>query len=458
MSPHDTIVAIATPPGRAGLGVVRLSGPASHAIACALVGRRVPLEPRRATLARVAADSAAPDGTLDEVVCTWFPAPASYTGDDVVELSGHGNPVVLGGIVERAVAAGARLALPGEFTFRAYLNGRIDLAQAEAVADLIDAVTPTQARHACDQLDGTITREVAALSGRITEALATVEAAIDFPEDEEEVGRAPAVRGEVDALCARIDDLLAGARRGRVVREGARVVLAGPPNAGKSSLFNRLLAADRAIVSERAGTTRDLLTERCEVRGAPVTLVDTAGLAEVRHPEDRDGVDRARAAAAGADVVVLVLDGARPLGTEAAAARDDVLDGRLVLAVNKDDLGHAWPIDRPGLRVSPDVPVVRVSARTGAGIDGLLDAVASALGMDDAPRDTPMVTNRRHAGVLARVREALCRAQEAMRQGGGDELVAADLREARAILAEVTGHGLSDDVLSSIFARFCVGK
>jgi len=460
MSPTDTIVAIATPPGRAGLGVVRLSGPAAAFIAQALVDRAQPFEPRRATFGRVRADGAGAAGALlDEVVCTWFPAPASYTGDDVVEVSGHGNPVVLGAVVERALAAGARLARPGEFTFRAYLNGRLDLVQAEAVADLIDAVTPAQARLACDQLDGTLTREVETLAARLTSVLAAVEASIDFPDERDEIVRVPVAATEIAALLDRVGTLVAGARRGRLIREGAQVVLAGPPNAGKSSLFNQLLAADRAIVSDVPGTTRDLLTERCDVAGIPVTLVDTAGLSEAGDLVERDGVRRAHDALGVADVAVLVLDGAAPLGPAAREQAARLPGDRVIVAANKCDLAPAWPLDTRAIGVPAAVAVLRVSAVTGAGIDALVKAVAGALGAGAGPpRDTPTITNLRHAALLARVQESLRRAQALLVHDGGDELVAAELHEARAALSEVTGHGVRDAVLHEIFARFCIGK
>jgi tRNA modification GTPase len=459
MSPTDTIVAVATPPGRAGLGVVRLSGPEAAAIAQRLVDRPRPFEPRRATFCRVRAGGGDAGALLDEVVCTWFPAPASYTGDDVVEVTGHGNPVVLGAVVERALSAGARLARPGEFTFRAYLNGRLDLVQAEAIADLIDAVTPAQARLASDQLDGTLTREIAALALRVTSALASVEAAIDFPDERDEIVRAPAAIGEVAALLARVGELVAGARRGRLIREGAQVVLAGPPNAGKSSLFNRLLAADRAIVSDVPGTTRDLVTERCDLQGIPVTLVDTAGLSEAGDLVERAGVRRAHAALGAADLVVLVLDGSAPLGVAARAQAARLPGDRLIVAANKCDLAHAWPLDTHDIGVPAASPVLRVSATSGAGIDALVTAVAAALGAGEGPpRDPPTVTNLRHATLLARVEASLRRAHDLLLHDGGDELAAAELHEAHAALREVTGHGARDAVLHEIFARFCLGK
>ncbi|HEV3141228.1 MAG TPA: tRNA uridine-5-carboxymethylaminomethyl(34) synthesis GTPase MnmE, partial [Vicinamibacterales bacterium] len=282
-STSDTIVAIATPPGRGGIGVVRLSGPRAREIAGALVTHDGPLEPRRATFCRVSHGG----DEIDHVVATSFPAPASYTGDDVVELSAHGSPVVLKAIVTAAMAEGARLANPGEFTLRAFLNGRIDLMQAEAVADLINAATPLQARAAFDQLDGTLTRAIAALDAALFDLIAGLEASIDFPEEGYHFLEPAALARSIDDLIARTGALVADASRGRLIREGLQVAIVGRPNAGKSSLFNALAGASRAIVTDVPGTTRDLVTEVVDFDGLRVTLVDTAGL--------RDANDRVEA-------------------------------------------------------------------------------------------------------------------------------------------------------------------
>ena len=311
----DTIVAIATPPGRGGIGVVRLSGPRALELANRLTGRTEPLTPRHATFARVLASSSPGNGNLaiDHVILTWFVAPHSYTGDDVVEISGHGSPLLLKEVVRLAVAGGARLAEPGEFTLRAYLNGRIDLAQAEAVADLVDAVTPLQARSAMDQLEGTLTGVIRAIDASLFDLAARLEASLDFPDEgfhfitrDETCAAIAAVRGDLDRLAC-------DGRAGRVVREGRLIVISGPPNAGKSSLFNALLGADRAIVTDVPGTTRDVLSERVDIGGVPVTLVDTAGLRDASDAIEAEGVRRARAAQHVAALTVVVLDRAAPL-------------------------------------------------------------------------------------------------------------------------------------------------
>src|SRR5215213_3310068 len=270
-SPSDTIVAIATPPGRGGIGVVRVSGPAAATIASGLLHIEAPLRPRHATFARTHGD---------HVVATYFPEPHSYTGEHVVELSAHGSPVVLKAIVERAMSLGARLAEPGEFTLRAFLNGRIDLVQAEAVADLIDSVTPLQARAAFDQLEGTLTERIAAIDAELFDLIAKLEASLDFPDEGYHFFEAGEPGASLRAIENDVVALLCDARRGRLIREGARVAIAGKPNVGKSSLFNALLSAGRAIVTSIPGTTRDLLTERADVEGLRLELVDTAGVRE----------------------------------------------------------------------------------------------------------------------------------------------------------------------------------
>src|SRR5919109_1308443 len=309
-SPDDTIVAIATPAGRGGIGVVRLSGPESPAIAAALSGREEPLQPRHATLARIRGAGEA----ADQVVLTLFQAPHSYTGEDVVEISAHGSPLLLRAIVQAALHAGARLAEPGEFTFRAFLRGRIDLVQAEAVRDLIDAVTPLQARAAFDQLEGTLTTSIQEIDNALFDLTARLEASLDFPEEGYHFIEPTAVADRIGAINRQLVALLRTAARGRMIREGLHVTIIGRPNTGKSSLFNQLAGAGRAIVTEVPGTTRDLLTETLDVEGIPMTIVDTAGVRETAaDPIESEGIARAVAAREIASLVVVVLDGSAPL-------------------------------------------------------------------------------------------------------------------------------------------------
>jgi tRNA modification GTPase len=470
----DTIVAIATPPGRGGIGVVRLAGPEARAIACRLITHRDPLEPRHATLTKVrlrpdtsnsrdterggahspvvSGDSVVASGysltstdAIDQVVATYFPAPASYTGDDVVELSAHGSPVVLRAIVTAAVSCGARLAEPGEFTLRAFLNGRIDLMQAEAVADLIDAVTPLQARAAFDQLDGTLTRVIAEIDVALFDLIARLEASVDFPDEGYHFIEADALAQAIGELSARTRALLASARRGRLIREGLQVAIVGAPNVGKSSLFNALVGASRAIVTNVPGTTRDLVTEVVDIDGLRVTLVDTAGLRDARDSVEAEGVERSRQAVAISDLVLVVVDRSAP-----AETTPQVAENKRVIVANKSDLPAAWDA---GVAVS-------VSAATGAGLDELRHRMVAALDVE-LLRDRPEMTNVRHIALVTRAHDALERARAAALADGesmSEEFVLADLQDARIALEEISGRRAPEDLLAHIFSRFCIGK
>jgi tRNA modification GTPase len=596
-STDDTIVAIATPPGRAGLGVIRISGPDAQPIASHLLTRRPPLHPREATLSHVrdltgdgataeartgAGDDAgaltvaapdsprdedevtdvaptglagsgsddersepaqsdradgagrglrAPEATavtagsaslvgreapplgepsiegggersenaqsiqaIDQVVATFFPRPHSYTGEDVVELAAHGSPILLQRIVASALRAGARLAAPGEFTLRAFLHGRVDLVQAEAVADLIDAVTPAQARQAFDQLEGTLTRAMKEIGESLFDLVVKLEASLDFPDEGYHFIVPDEVSAALAGVQAQVAALLASARQGRVIREGRQVAIVGGTNVGKSSLFNAFVGADRAIVTEIAGTTRDLLTERCDVGGIPITLVDTAGIRETEEIVEREGVQRARAAAQTADLVLVVLDRSRPL-REQDRTYIDAAGARRLVVINKVDLPAAWSIDDltsiDDARVARSTdaanattaantrnvanaanvektanaagtsalgPSIDVSVRTGAGMQALRDLIAATLVGDERLRDTAGVSNVRHIGLLEHVAEALDRARAGAAAGAPEEFVLADIREAIEALEEITGKRSSDDVLQAIFSRFCIGK
>jgi tRNA modification GTPase len=457
-SPEDTIVAIATPPGRGGIGVVRLSGPAAHAIARQLITDDRPLAPRHArlTLVRpstrgVSETTALPGGdAIDEAVVVYFPAPASYTAEDVVEVSVHGSPCVLQAILEASISAGARLAEPGEFTLRAYLNGRMDLMQAEAVADLIDAVTPLQARTAFDQLQGTLTREIGELDGALFELIARLEASVDFPEEGYHFVDPGALARAIDSIADRMSKLLAQARRGRLVREGLQIAIVGEPNVGKSSLFNALVGVDRAIVTDVPGTTRDLVSERVDLEGLSVTLVDTAGLRETDDIVESEGVARSVRAAGVSDLTLVVADGSRSDGASHLDVPIQITVNKRLIVINKCDIGQAWSRS----------DAVSVSARTGAGLDQLRRRIAVALGGEPVV-DRPEITNIRHIELVRRAHGALIRARDALYAAGGslsEEFVLADLQEARGALEEVTGKRASDEVLAHIFERFCIGK
>jgi tRNA modification GTPase len=501
-SPSDTIVAIATPPGRGGIGVVRVSGPTARGVAGAMLSIREPLGPRHATFTHVrgtapaavatneggAADAASGVGHrdqpafIDQVVATYFQAPASYTGEDVVEISAHGSPVVLGQILSAAMQAGARLAEPGEFTLRAFLNGRLDLVQAEAVADLIDAVTPLQARAAYDQLEGTLTREIADIDAALFDLAARFEASVDFPDEGYHFVEPGAAAAEIGAIAHRVASLLANGR-GRVIREGATIALAGKPNVGKSSLFNALVGTSRAIVTATPGTTRDFITELTDIEGLRITLVDTAG---DRAPQDDidevecAGLERARGARSVAELVLVVLDRSQPLDDIDRAILRETADRRRLVVVNKCDLHEAWSIDALGHHRP-----LAISARTQEGLDRLRCSIVHELGGcvggvpaaalavawpaalaclgagGEALRDPVAVTNIRHIELLERAHGALDRAGEALERSHGtlsEEFVLADLQDARNALEEITGKRTADDLLEHIFGRFCIGK
>jgi tRNA modification GTPase len=431
---------------------VRLSGPSAHAIALSLIGRKRPLQPRRATTARFTSIERAGAPTIvDAVVVTYFQSPQSYTTQDVVEISAHGSPVVLRAIIETALAAGARLARPGEFTLRAYVGGRIDLTQAEAVADLIDAVTPLQARAASEQLDGGLGAAIRGTHETLFDLIARLEASLDFPDEGYHFVAPGEAAGVIGSMVARLSALTRDGSRGRLIREGVTAAIVGRPNAGKSSLFNRLVGSSRAIVTSRPGTTRDVLTEAIDLHGVRVTLVDTAGLRETSDEVEAEGVRRAEQAAAAAQVTVIVLDLSAPL------ERDDweLLNARRasdVVVGNKCDVTAAWSIDSiPG--------AIATSAATGEAVDSLAAMIVQALGLGTRI-DVPLVSNVRHVALIERAVKALERAAEAATPPDHlpEEFVLADLHEARASLEEVVGLHSTDDLMAHIFSRFCIGK
>jgi tRNA modification GTPase len=467
----DTIVAIATPPGRGGIGIVRVSGSDAHRIALELTNREQSFRPRYATLVTVGlkADttydresSVAESGlgasvvgvrfsrtSIDHALVTYFPAPASYTGDDIVEISAHGSPVVLTAIVNAAVDCGARLAEPGEFTLRAYVNGRIDLPQAEAVADLIDASTPLQARAAFDQLNGTLTETVGAIDRVLFDLIARLEASVDFPEDGYHFVDPSDLAVAIDAIRERTTALLCSARRGRLIRDGLTVAIIGRPNVGKSSVFNALVGARRAIVTDVPGTTRDLVSETVDIEGLRVTLVDTAGLRETDDVVESEGVSRSVGAASVADLVLMVCD-LSDRSTLDAETSTHVANGRTLLVANKADLARTWSRK----------DAVEICATTGSGIDQLRRRIVRALDVD-LLADRPEMTNVRHIALVEQADRALQRARiAALAEGQAmpEEFVLADLQEARAAFEEITGRRTPDDLLAHIFARFCIGK
>lgn len=443
-APGDTIAAIATPPGRGGIGVVRVSGPRAAQIAQAVTGS-LP-QPRRAHFSSF---KAADGGAIDQGLALYFPAPHSYTGDDVLELQGHGGPVVMRALLSRCLALGARVAEPGEFTRRAFLNDRIDLAQAESVADLIDAASEEAARCAARSLVGEFSERIHALVDELTDLRAHVEACIDFPEEEIDPADRAAREAKLARVVAGLDALLATARQGAILREGLTVVLVGRPNVGKSSLLNRLAGEDVAIVTPIAGTTRDYVRATIDVEGVPIHLIDTAGLREAADEVERIGVERAWKAVAGA-AAVMYIDVAGGEAPPPAEHADRLPQGvPLAHVVNKIDLVGK----KAGRAEGPAGTTLYVSAKTGEGIDAVREWLLEVAGWK--PQGEGLFMARaRHVAALEAASGFLRSAssQQAI------ELQAEDLRLAQQSLGQITGEVSADSLLGEIFGRFCIGK
>ncbi len=437
----DLIVAIATAPGRGGVGVVRVSGTEVAPLATAVLGR-VP-EARHATFARFVDGGG---GVIDEGIALYFAAPHSFTGEHVLELQGHGGPAVLDLILQRCIELGARLAGPGEFTRRAYLNGKLDLAQAEAVADLIDAASGEAARSAVRSLSGAFSARIAELVEALTRLRMLVEATLDFPEEEIDLLQQADVFGRLDRIDASLAAVRAQAKQGALLREGVTVVLIGQPNVGKSSLLNQLAGFEAAIVTEIAGTTRDTVREAIQIRGVPLHIVDTAGLRDTDDPLEQLGIARTWAAVGKADVALLLVDAAHGLGEREAAILARLPEVRRLTIHNKIDVTAEAP------RAVGDE--VWLSAKTGAGVELLRGKLLEAAGWQSAGEGAFMA-RARHLDALARGAAHLAAARQTATQL---ELLAEELRLAQAALSDITGEFTADDLLGEIFSKFCIGK
>jgi tRNA modification GTPase len=454
----DTIAAISTPAGRGGIGIVRLSGPQAASISVQLVSLKQPLEHGRARLADVLDESSGIDaGRIDEALVTLFEAPNSYTAEEVVEIAAHGSPVVLELLLRRALALGARLAEPGEFTQRAFLAGRLDLTQAEAVRDLIEAQTLTQARQAASQMGGALSRRVAPVKQALVDLVALLEAGIDFAEDDVDVTPHAEITRRIGELTPPLEALAASFARGRIVHDGLTLAIVGRPNVGKSSLFNRLVQRDRAIVTATPGTTRDTVSERISLDGIPLELVDTAGLRESLHEgleeAEQLGIARSREALADAALVVVVLDATQPLNEEERGLLAAVKGRPALVAVNKSDLA-------PAGQAAPDcggLPALATSALTGEGISALRERIL-ALATGGAASEPGMLTSLRHNQAIAAALGGLADAAQANANAIPHEMILLDLYRALWALDSLTGQTTSDDILNLIFSTFCIGK
>jgi tRNA modification GTPase len=485
LNTEDTIVAIATPPGRGGIGVVRLAGPEARQIAEPMLRLKHHLEPGRAVFGEFVepetdvssvqcpVSSVSTRGNwkpetgnstrIDEVVITYFAKPHSYTTDDIVEISAHGSPVVLRHIVELCVAAGARLAEPGEFTMRAFLNGRIDLTQAEAVRDLIESQTLFQAKVAAQQLEGALSKRLQPIKQKLVELIAVLEAGIDFAEDDVSVLPNPAILDRIAGVREPLEQLAATFAYGKIVHEGITLAIVGRPNVGKSSLFNRLVERERAIVTATPGTTRDLVTETVAIGGIPISLVDTAGIRHALDEAESIGIRKSKEALADADLVLVVLDASQATNKEDDELLRMAQSRTTIVLANKCDLiagdagssGKPLGADQSSIKRRP----IRVSALTGEGIADLRAEILRNLGGEaGAQSEAGFLTNVRHQGLVQDSLAALHTATGAVAAKVPHEMLLLDLYNALRPLDAITGATTADDILNLIFSTFCIGK
>lgn len=446
----ELIAAIATPAGRGGIGIVRVSGPDLSRVVEGIVGR--PLKPRVATSVSFVG---AQGETLDQGLALYFPAPASYTGETVLELHGHGGPAVLAQILRRCIDLGARLAEPGEFTKRAFLNGKIDLAQAEGVADLIDAATTTAARAAARSLSGAFSAEVRAVVDGLSELRMFTEATLDFPDEDIEFMRAVDARGKLACLRERLDSIAARSRQGSLLREGLDVVLIGQPNVGKSSLLNQLAGDEVAIVTPHAGTTRDAIRSSVEIHGIPLHIIDTAGLRESVDPIERIGIERTWATIARADLALIITDARAPEhAADAAIVARLPASLRRIVVRNKIDLANI----EAKRSESGGASEVWLSAKTGVGVELLREAMLAAAGAHEDMEGTFLARERHLLAMRKAATHFEAAAQHLTTAPSPLELFAEELRGAQQALSAITGEVSADDLLGVIFSRFCIGK
>ncbi len=452
LTPTDTIAAIATATGRGGVGIVRLSGPRARTIGEQITQRT--LKPRHAHYLPFHGTD---QQVLDEGIALFFPGPHSFTGEDVVELQAHGGPVILDWLLRAATQQGARLARPGEFSERAFLNDKLDLTQAEAIADLIDASSEQAARSALHSLQGAFSRRIDELVEALIALRIYVEAAIDFPEEEIDFLSDGKVAGDLDSITQQLEQVFSEARQGALLRDGMNVVIAGRPNAGKSSLLNALSGRDSAIVTHIEGTTRDVLREHIHIDGMPLHVIDTAGLRETPDEVEKIGVERAWKEIHNADRILLLVDSQSTDATDPSEIWPDFVrqlpdPGKLTLIRNKIDL-----TGEPGGERLADPLCLALSASTGVGLVELKDHLKNVMGYTDTG-ESQFTARRRHLDALERARNALSRGRQQLHQHAAGELLAEDLRDAQECLSEITGQFTSDDLLGRIFSSFCIGK
>lgn len=445
----STIVALSTPRGRGALAVVRLSGPLAMNIVTQMAGLG-DIEPRKAKLTKLTKD----DQIIDEVILTCFLAPHSLTGEDVVEISCHGSPPVVRQIVDRILELGAVLAGPGEFTLRALSNGKINLAQAEAIRDLISAQTDAAVKQAARQMNGELSNTLNPFKEKLVEVIVLLESALEFVEDDLPAPRISEIEETLASMVGGVEKLSASFNAGRLLQDGVRVTIAGRPNVGKSSLFNSLVAHERAIVTEIPGTTRDTLSEAIDLGGIPVILTDTAGVRPTTDGIETLGIERTHRALSDADLVLVVIDGADKLGPADRDLLSQTVESRRLIVMNKSDL----PSFRDANGCLGEARTINVSARTGEGLDDLRAAMLETLNSAGVEDQGLLITNVRHYDLLCRTKQELELAQAAFRDRHSEELVLVPLHNALKYLGQITGETTTEDILSEIFATFCIGK
>lgn len=460
----DTIVALATPTGRSGIGVIRLSGDSSTSLAQALTGRDE-FSPRHSHLEGLT--DPLTNEVIDEAIVTYFKAPNSFTGEDVIEISCHGSPVLLRQVIDICLAKGARMAEPGEFSLRALANGRMNLAEAEAIRDLIDSQTVASARQAVRQMRGEFSHQLQPIKDELLDVIVVLESALEFVEDDLPETQSESIRTKLNTLVVEVDKIAATFQAGKLIRDGLRVALVGRPNVGKSSLFNALLGSDRAIVTDIAGTTRDQIHERFTIGDIPISLIDTAGLRDTTDTVESIGVDRSRRTMADADVVLVLLDAADDLTTEDEQIIDSVRDVAHLIVLNKSDKPDAVSVadlksnferEASDLFDTQTSPIIATSAKTGSGLDKLQQAIVEPFSANDVSSNGFLVTDARHHDLLVRSADEVRHSIEQLEQHQSEEIVLIGLHNALRYLGQITGETTTEDMLTRIFSTFCIGK
>lgn len=450
-----TIAALATPTGRSGIGVIRLSGGDALRIAIKLTRRKTGFEPRHAHLVTLADPTSGE--AIDEAIVTYFKAPHSFTGEDVIEISCHGSPVLLRQVIDICLAQGARMAEPGEFSLRALANGRMNLAEAEAIRDLIDAQTVASARQAVRQMRGEFSHQLQPIRDRLLDVIVSLESALEFVEDDLPEMQSDSVKRKLADIANEIDKLAGTFKAGKLIRDGLRVALVGRPNVGKSSLFNALLGNDRAIVTDIAGTTRDQIHERFTIGDIPISLIDTAGLRETDDAVEIIGVERSRRTMADADLVLVLIDAADDLTDEDRNILQGVADIRHLVVLNKIDLRHETAALKSMIG-EQRTGFVHVSAKTGEGLDELRNAIVEPFSPEDISSGGFLVTDARHHDLLVRSAGEVRNSIGLLEERRSEEIVLVGLHNALRYLGQITGETTTEDMLTRIFATFCIGK